>query len=112
MAFLSADFDAFIRLAVESLLNGFWQGAALTALVWCLLRLIRGINATTRYLIWGVTLLAVISLPLLYGARSLYASHGSESAQGFGGGAAVASSAGPETAKVEEAFAPAATAES
>lgn len=75
MAFFFTDFDAFVRLGVESLLNGLWQGAVLTALVWCLLRFIRGLNATTRYVIWGVTLLTVVSLPLLNGLRPIFTTH-------------------------------------
>ena len=52
------------RPAVEAVLNGLWQGTALTALVWCLLKLIPRTNATTRYAIWVGTLIAVIFLPL------------------------------------------------
>ena len=52
------------RVTVEILFNSLLPGIALTALLWGLLRLVRGINATTRYLIWYVTLLAVICLPL------------------------------------------------
>jgi beta-lactamase regulating signal transducer with metallopeptidase domain len=92
MAFLSADFDTFIRLGVEALLNGLWQGLALAALVWCLLRLIRGLNATTRYFVWGMTLLAVVSLPLLHGLRAAYAVRAAEEAATSTASAAVVES--------------------
>lgn len=52
------------RPTVEALLNGLWQGAALVALVWCLLKIIPRTNATTRYVIWWGTLIAVICLPI------------------------------------------------
>ncbi|MFQ5793914.1 MAG: M56 family metallopeptidase, partial [Candidatus Bipolaricaulia bacterium] len=52
------------RGTVEVLFNSLLAGMALTALIWGLLRLVRRINATTRYVVWYVTLLAVICLPL------------------------------------------------
>ncbi|BAC90919.1 M56 family metallopeptidase [Gloeobacter violaceus] len=59
--------DALLPLArevVEGWLNGLWQGALLAAMVWCLLRALRrSTNATTRYVIWWVTLVAVLWLP-------------------------------------------------
>jgi beta-lactamase regulating signal transducer with metallopeptidase domain len=59
------------RVTVEALLNSLWQGAALAASVWCLLRVVRRrTNATTRYVIWWVTLLAIVFLPLLAGRAS------------------------------------------
>ena len=57
--------EAVARHAVEAMLNGLWQGTALTALVWCLLRLVPRTNATTRYVIWWGTLIAVICLPVV-----------------------------------------------
>ncbi len=52
-------------LATETVLNGLWQGAALAASMWLVLRAAPWLNATTRYAIWCVTLLAVVSLPFL-----------------------------------------------
>jgi beta-lactamase regulating signal transducer with metallopeptidase domain/DUF4097 and DUF4098 domain-containing protein YvlB len=49
---------------MATLLNGLWQGAVLTALVWAMLKIIPRTNAATRYLIWWVTLAAVVILPL------------------------------------------------
>jgi beta-lactamase regulating signal transducer with metallopeptidase domain len=63
MAFVDL-IETVARPTVEALLNGLWQGAALVALVWCLLKIIPRINATTRYVIWWVTLIAVICLPI------------------------------------------------
>ena len=61
------------RPAAEAMLNGLWQGTALTALVWCLLRLVPRTNATTRYVIWWGTLIAVICLPVVAGRAPLNA---------------------------------------
>lgn len=57
--------DPIARVAMEALLNSLWQGLALAALVWGLLRVIRQTNSTTRYAVWWTTLLAVVCLPLL-----------------------------------------------
>jgi beta-lactamase regulating signal transducer with metallopeptidase domain len=57
--------EAIARVTIEVFLNSLWQGLALTALVWCLLRVGGRSNATTRYVIWLATLLAVICLPLI-----------------------------------------------
>ena len=56
--------DPIARATVEVLFNSLLPGLALTALVWCLLRLVRSVNATTRYVVWYVTLLAVVCLPV------------------------------------------------
>ena len=57
--------EAVARQAVEAMLNGLWQGTALAALVWGLLKLVPRTNATTRYVIWWGTLIAVICLPIV-----------------------------------------------
>jgi beta-lactamase regulating signal transducer with metallopeptidase domain len=57
--------EAIARQAAEAMLNGLWQGTALVALVWCLLKVIPRTNATTRYVIWWGTLIAVICLPIV-----------------------------------------------
>lgn len=54
-------------LIAETVINGLWLGAALTASMWLVLRAVPWLNATTRYAIWCVTLLAVVSLPFLAG---------------------------------------------
>ena len=48
---------------MEWLLTWLWQGSALALLVACLLRATSSTNASTRYLIWWATLLAVLLLP-------------------------------------------------
>ena len=53
---------------VGTLLNGLWPGAALAALMWLVLRATPWLNATTRYAVWCVTLLAVLALPFIPGA--------------------------------------------
>ncbi len=59
--------DAVARVAVSALFNSLWQGLAVTALVWVLLRVVRRINAGTRYLIWSVTLLGVLAMFVVVG---------------------------------------------
>lgn len=46
-----------------AMLNSIWSGVVLTAVMWLVLRATPWLNATTRYIIWGAILLAVISLP-------------------------------------------------
>lgn len=53
---------------VGTLLNSLWPGAALAALMWLVLRATPWLNATTRYAVWCVTLLAVLALPFIPGA--------------------------------------------
>jgi beta-lactamase regulating signal transducer with metallopeptidase domain len=53
---------------VGALLNGLWPGAALAAAMWLVLRATPWLNATTRYAVWCVTLLAVLALPFVPGA--------------------------------------------
>jgi beta-lactamase regulating signal transducer with metallopeptidase domain len=49
---------------MTQLLNSLWQGAALTAIVWALLKTFPRLSAATRYGIWWITLLAVLLLPI------------------------------------------------
>lgn len=55
---------------VEALLNNLWQGIVLAALSGCLLQLMRRTNATTRYIVWFVTLLALSLTPFYSGLSS------------------------------------------
>ncbi|MFQ5608530.1 MAG: M56 family metallopeptidase, partial [Candidatus Zixiibacteriota bacterium] len=57
------------RLALEALLNGLWQGVALTLALWLLLRAIPRMTPSARYLIWSATLAAVIALPFVSAER-------------------------------------------
>jgi uncharacterized protein YjbI with pentapeptide repeats/beta-lactamase regulating signal transducer with metallopeptidase domain len=46
-------------------LNALWEGALVVAGVWLLVRTWRGINASTRYLIWSATLVAIVVIPIV-----------------------------------------------
>src|SRR6516165_8816001 len=48
---------------VVAVLNSFWQAAALAALVWLALKVLPGVNASTRYVIWFAALLLLLVLP-------------------------------------------------
>jgi beta-lactamase regulating signal transducer with metallopeptidase domain len=52
-------------IVTEALLNACWQGVAVTALMWLMLRLMRG-SASARFVIWWITLAAVLSLPWIH----------------------------------------------
>jgi uncharacterized protein YjbI with pentapeptide repeats/beta-lactamase regulating signal transducer with metallopeptidase domain len=45
-------------------LNALWEGALLVAGVWLLVRVWPGVNASTRYLIWSATLVAIVIVPI------------------------------------------------
>ncbi len=49
----------------EALLNGWWQGIVLTALVWLVMRDLPRVSAATRLAIWHLTLVVVLLLPVL-----------------------------------------------
>ena len=49
---------------MSNLINSLWQGIAVTALIWLLLKLLPRLSSATRYGIWWITLLAVALLPL------------------------------------------------
>jgi beta-lactamase regulating signal transducer with metallopeptidase domain len=49
---------------MATLLNGIWQGALLSVLVWLLLKLLPRLNAATRYTVWWIALVVVAVLPL------------------------------------------------
>ncbi len=63
--------ETIARATVEAMLNGLWQGLLLVALVWCLLKAIPRLNATTRYVIWWGALIAVICLPIVAARATL-----------------------------------------
>ena len=56
--------ETIARATIEAMLNGLWQGLLLVALVWCLLKALPRLNATTRYVIWWGALIAVVCLPI------------------------------------------------
>ncbi len=57
--------DTLARLLLQSLLNSFWQGMIIAALVWLLLRMVKSASATTRHAVWMVSLLTIGALPLI-----------------------------------------------
>ena len=58
-------FDTLARIVAEAVLNGLWQGLALTALVWIGLRFTPRTGAATRFGIWLSTLGVVLALPFV-----------------------------------------------
>jgi beta-lactamase regulating signal transducer with metallopeptidase domain len=70
MEFVFDYLDPLAVIVLEVLINSLWQGAALTSLVWCMLRVFRRTNATTRYALWCVTLAAIFCLPLFASLRA------------------------------------------
>ncbi len=53
--------------SAERLVNSFFEGAVLAALVWLLLKLIPRQNASTRFSLWMAALLSIATLPLAEG---------------------------------------------
>ncbi|HEY6447603.1 MAG TPA: M56 family metallopeptidase [Acidobacteriaceae bacterium] len=58
------------QVAVGRVLNSLPEGILLAICAWLLLRLIRGTNAGTRFLVWLTALAGVAALPLLTGLES------------------------------------------
>ena len=59
-----------VTFIVDSVLNTLWQSAIVVAAVWLGLRLSQTrLNAATRYIIWGITLVIVLTLPWIHRAR-------------------------------------------
>ncbi len=59
--------DHTASVIVTAFVNGLWQGLVLLGLIWCLLRVLearRRLNATTRYAVWSLTLVALVGLPV------------------------------------------------
>jgi beta-lactamase regulating signal transducer with metallopeptidase domain len=50
---------------MNEILNGWWQGILLTAIVWIILRDLPRVSAATRLAIWQVTLAVVLLLPVI-----------------------------------------------
>jgi beta-lactamase regulating signal transducer with metallopeptidase domain len=53
-----------VDFAMTTLLNGIWQGMVVAAAMWLLLKLLPRLNATTRFTVLWVTLLAVVAVTL------------------------------------------------
>jgi beta-lactamase regulating signal transducer with metallopeptidase domain len=65
MGLIIERFDTLARPLLQALLNSFWQGMVIAALVWLLLRIVKKASATTRHAIWLVSLLTIGALPLI-----------------------------------------------
>ncbi len=52
-------------MIVSTLLNGLVQGAAIVGIVYCIVRFVPERNASTRYALWSVALLALVFVPVL-----------------------------------------------
>lgn len=63
---MNAELLQFSGRVFTALLNGVYQGVILTGAVWLILRFLTRTNAATRYAIWGITLVAVLALPILH----------------------------------------------
>ena len=50
-------------MIVSTLLNGLLQGAAILGIVYCIVRFVPERNASTRYALWSVALLALVFVP-------------------------------------------------
>jgi beta-lactamase regulating signal transducer with metallopeptidase domain/HEAT repeat protein len=87
---------------VQRLLNGMLAGMLLTTLVWGLLRLLKQANATTRYWVWGASLLAVAALPLLMAGSAWHKGQG----RGGSGSNSHPSPALPVAAQIENGVVP------
>ncbi|MCH7879178.1 MAG: hypothetical protein IH914_07690, partial [candidate division Zixibacteria bacterium] len=59
------------RVSVEALVNGLWQGMALTAALWALLKLIPRLTPSARYVVWSAALAVVVALPFVSGQQTL-----------------------------------------
>jgi len=57
---------------VTLIVHNVWQGAAIAAVMWLVLRSIPHVNAATRYVVWWTVLLLVLSLPLAPAVISLH----------------------------------------
>ncbi len=53
------------RIGLAILLNGLWQGALIALLTWVALYVFRSANATTRYAVWSLALLAIFIVPVV-----------------------------------------------
>ena len=59
------------RVSLEALLNGLWQGLALTLVIWALVRFTPRLHPRGRFAIWAATLAVVVGLPFVSGQRLL-----------------------------------------
>ena len=63
--------DTSVRFVFAMLLNGLWEAALVALAAWCVLRIMRKTNATTRHTILVTALLVAIALPAATAVLSL-----------------------------------------
>ena len=54
-----------MMLLLSVLLNSLWEAGAIAFAAWLVLRIARGANATTRYLVWTCAIVAAVALPIV-----------------------------------------------
>ncbi len=59
------------RMSIEALLNGLWQGVALTLVIWAMIRVAPRIHPRGRFAIWSATLAVIVCLPFVTGQKLL-----------------------------------------
>ena len=75
MPFVPAGLDSPALAAVAYVVDSLWEGLAVVALAALVIRLFRRANATTRYAVWYIALLAVIALPALTVVATMFVPH-------------------------------------
>lgn len=63
---MNSELEMFCNRLLSALLNGGYQGLLLTVAVGCGLKCLPRVNAATRHMIWLVTLLFLVLLPLMH----------------------------------------------
>ncbi len=63
--------EAASRMSVEALLNGLWQGVALTVVIWTLVKIAPRLHPRGRFAIWAATLAVIVGLPFVTGQKLL-----------------------------------------
>src|SRR5271170_3589063 len=53
------------RVGLALIFNCLWQGALIAGVAWVTLRIFSGANATTRYAVWTLTLIAMLVVPVV-----------------------------------------------
>lgn len=53
------------RVGLAVIFNSLWQGALIAGVAWLILRIFTRANATTRYAVWSLTLLAMLIVPFV-----------------------------------------------
>src|SRR5579859_5216970 len=52
------------RVGSAILVYGLWQGALIAFITWGALQIFKSVNATTRYAVWSLALLAILIVPV------------------------------------------------